>query len=58
MSSPKVCLKIPLSKKSNHIQARILAPDIGQCPSKNRAMFGKSYFTMDTVVRREVNFFL
>ena len=38
-------------------QARILAPDIGQCPAKNRDMSDESCFTTDTVIRREVRIF-
>ena len=35
-------------------QTWILAPDIGQCPEKNRIISDKSCFTTDTVVCREV----
>ena len=38
-------------------QARILAPDIEQCPAKNRISFDESYFTTDTAVRYEVRKF-
>ena len=38
----------------NKKQAWILAPDIGQCPTKNRVMSNEGWFTMDTIVRLEV----
>ena len=38
----------------NLIQARILAPDIAQCPAKSRFMSDKNCLTTDTVARREV----
>ena len=36
------------------MQAWVLAPDIEQCPAKNRVMSDKSCFTTETVVRCEV----
>ena len=35
-------------------QVWILAPDIGQCPVKNRVMSGEVCFTTDTVIRLEI----
>ena len=37
--------------------ARILAPDTGQCPAKNRVKSAETFFTIDTVVQREVKQF-
>ena len=45
-----------LYNKSFAVQARILAPDIGQCRAKNRAMSDENCFAIDTVVWREVFF--
>ena len=36
----------------------MLAPEIGQCPAKNRFMFDESCFATDRDVRREVKNFL
>ena len=40
------CFKFSLKKR--------LAPDMGQCPAKNRDMSDKCYFITSTVVRRKV----
>ena len=37
--------------------ARILAPATGQCPAKNRVKSVETFFTIDTVVQREVKQF-
>ena len=41
-------------KNATSSQAWILAPDIGQCPAKNRVISDEGGFTADTVVRCEV----
>ena len=41
-------------KNATSLQAWILAPDIGQCPAKNRVISDEGGFTADTVVRCEV----
>ena len=38
---------------NHYLQAWILAPDIGQCPVKNRVMSGEACFTTDTAARCE-----
>ena len=49
---------IKIQKELQNRQTWILAPDIGQNPVKNRVISGERCFTLDTVVRCEVNNFL